>query len=155
MLISWLHLLALAVFLGAVLGLWILVLSPLSTISSYNDRLVFLIKSLKVYNPLQIGALGVLLMTGAFQITELKQSYGAGFANALAAILGLKLALAFVVIITSTYQSMGLAHRFVRQTEQPEPIPEQKFNSTIRRLRVSSIIILVLTLVTILVGIRI
>ena len=150
---SWLHLLALTVYFGAILGLWVLVLSPLATISSHNDRLAFLIKSLKIYNPLQIGALGVLIMTGAFQLTDLKQSYGPEFTKAMGATLALKLSLAFVVIITSTYQSMGLAHRFVRQAEQPETISDEKLTSTIRRLKVSTIMIFLLALATILVAI--
>ncbi len=151
----WLHLLALSVFLGALIGLWILVLSPLSAINHHEDQVAFLTGSLKVYNPLQIGALGLMILTGAFKITELKEIYGVQFARELGATLGLKLALAFVIILLSTYQSMGLAHRFVKRAEQPEPITNQDLGSTVQRLRGSMIIILILTLLTVLVGIRI
>ena len=151
----WLHLLALTVYVGALMGLWILVLSPLSSINHHDNQIAFLTGTLKVYNPLQIGALGVLILTGAFQLTDLKEIYGVHFARALGSTLVLKLSLAFVVIILSTYQSMGLAHRFVRRAEQPEPISDSDLNSTVQRLRGSTIIILILTLFTVLVGIRI
>ena len=120
MFLVWLHLLALVVFLGSLVCLWVLVLSPLPTIDSQKDRLAFLTRSLKIYNPLQIGALGVLLMTGAFRLTALKASYGAHFADLFGATLAFKLALAFLVIIFSTYQCMGIGLRFVRAAEQPE-----------------------------------
>jgi len=155
MLLVWLHLLALAVFLGALSCLWIMVLSPLSTIESATDRLTFFIRCLKVYNPLQIGALGVLLMTGAFRLTSLKAGYGVQFSAALGGTLALKLGLAFIVIIVSTYQCMGIAHRFVRRAEQPDADPLPDMGPIVRKLKFSTVLILVFALWTVLVGMEI
>ena len=63
MLNSWLHLLALAVYLGSLGGLWILILTPLPMIHNQNEQIEFLARSLKVYNPLLIGALGFLVLS--------------------------------------------------------------------------------------------
>lgn len=152
MLSSWLHLLALAVYLGSLAGLWTLILSPLPTIQSHKDQAEFLARSLKVYNPLQIGALGLLVLTGAVQTTDLKAVYRELFASELGATLSLKLALSFVIILLSTYQSMGVAHRFVKRCEEERPIAYQELESLTRRLRYSTLIILLLTFLTVLVG---
>jgi len=155
MLNSWLHLLALAIYLGSLGGLWILILTPLPMIHNQNEQIEFLARSLKVYNPLLIGALGVLVLTGAFQITDLKASYRELFARELGVTLSLKLILSFVIIILSTYQSMGVALRFVRRWESEDSIQFKDIQSVANRLRGSTIILVFLTLITSLVGIRI
>ncbi len=155
MLNSWLHLLALAVFLGSLGGLWILILSSLPMIRNQNEQIEFLARSLKVYNPLLIGALGFLLLTGAFQVTDLKASYRELFTRELGATLSLKLILSFMIIILSTYQTMGVALRFVRRWESEDSIQFKEIQSIIHRLRGSTIILVFLTLITTVVGIRI
>lgn len=155
MLNSWLHLLALAVYLGSLGGLWILILSSLPMIRNQNEQIEFLARSLKVYNPLLIGALGFLVLTGAFQVTDLKASYRELFTRELGATLSLKLILSFVIIILSTYQSMGVALRFVRRWESKDSIQVKELQSVANRLRGSTIILVFLTLITAVVGIRI
>ena len=147
------HLLALAVYLGSLAGLWTLILSPLSTIQNQKEQAEFLAQSLRVYNPMQIGALGLLLLTGAVQITDLKAAYAALFARELGATLSLKLALSFVIILLGTYQSMGVGHRFVRRCEEERSIAYQELRSVTRRLQSTTLIILFLTFLTALVSI--
>ena len=154
MLIPWIHLLSLTIFLGALLGLWILVLSPLTIINNAKDKLAFLACNLKVYNPLQIGALGLMLLTGAFKITDLKEIHGIQYASELGATLGLKLSAAFVIILLTTYQTMGLAHRFVKRAELADPISDHDLGKFIRRLQGSTYVILILAFVTVLVSIK-
>jgi len=155
MLNSWLHHLALAVYLGSLGGLWILILSSLPMIRNQSEQIEFLARSLKVYNPLLIGALGFLVLTGAFQVTDLKASYRELFTRELGATLSLKLILSFVIIILSTYQTMGVALRFVRRWESKDSIQFKEFQSIAHRLRGSTIILVFLTLITAVVGIRI
>ena len=155
MLNSWLHLLALAVYLGSLGGFWILILSSLPMIRNQNEQIEFLARSLKVYNPLLIGALGFLVLTGAFQVTDLKASYRELFTRELGATLSIKLILSFMIIILSTYQTMGVALRFVRRWESEDSIQFKEIQSIIHRLRGSTIILVFLTLITTVVGIRI
>jgi len=75
MLNSWLHMVSLIVYVGAVVGLWAILLPSVSAIEKHEDRVGFLARGLKFYNPLQVGALGILIFTGAFQLTELKAAY--------------------------------------------------------------------------------
>jgi uncharacterized membrane protein len=153
MLSSWLHLLALTVYIGSLIGLWVVFLPSLAGIKNHETRAKLLVRGLKLYNPLQCGALGVLVISGAFQLTALKAAYRELFVKELGGRLGLKLSLSFVLIILSTYQSMGVAHRYVRRYEAEENTTPQDVELLIRRLRSSTPAILFVALLTSLAGI--
>ncbi|HWX78071.1 MAG TPA: hypothetical protein VNY32_11360 [Candidatus Acidoferrales bacterium] len=154
MLNAWLHLIALIVYLGAIGGLWLLLLPSLSVIEKHENRANFLARGLKFYNPLQVGALGILLFTGAFQLTELKAIYREAFVKQIGYDLGMKLLFAFLLVIFSVYQSMGIGHRFVRRHEGGEPVTAQELESVVRRLRSSNWCILFFALITFWFGLR-
>src|ERR1700751_4422267 len=154
MLNAWLHLIAIIVYLGAIGGLWLLLLPSLSVIEKHENRANFLARGLKFYNPLQVGALGILLFTGAFQLTELKAIYREAFVKQFGYDLGMKLLFAFLLVIFSVYQSMGIGHRFVRRHEGGEPVTSQELESVVRRLRSSNWCILFFALITFWFGLR-
>ncbi|MFQ5683071.1 MAG: hypothetical protein ACE5HC_07340 [Candidatus Binatia bacterium] len=154
MLTSFLHLLALVFYVGSAIGLWLSLISCLSVIKDYQEQIKILVRSLKVYNPVQTAALGLLVLSGAFQLTDLKAAYREHFIQALGMILGLKLFLAFFLILLSTYQSMGVGHRFVRRIESGEDVSPQEFQSTIRRLKSSAILIVCLAVIIMWLGLR-
>ena len=83
MLNAWLHLIALFAYLGAVVGLSAMLLPSLPIIEKHEDKAAFLARGLKFYNPLQVGTLGILIFSGAFQLTELKAAYRELFAKQL------------------------------------------------------------------------
>src|SRR2546428_10236998 len=112
MLTSWLHLLALTAYWGALAGLWVIVLPALSLLESHEARLKLLSRSLKLYNPLQCGALGLLVLTGAIQVTDLKAASREMFMQQFGTVLGLKLVVSFVLILLSTQQTMAVGLRF-------------------------------------------
>lgn len=148
MLNSWLHLLALIVYLGAVVGLGAILLPSAAVIETHEERAGFLARALKFYNPLQVGALGIVIFTGAFQITELKAMYRELFLKQFGYPLAFKLSFAFLLVIFSVYQSMGIAHRFVRRHEAGEAVSPQELESVVRRLKGAHWCILILALVT-------
>src|SRR5512144_1141841 len=113
MLYSWLHLIALVVYIGAVVGLWLMLLPAVTILPNDEAKAQLLARGLKFYNPLQVGALGIILFTGAFQLTELKAAYREAFIQQLAFNLGIKLLFAFLLILVSVYQALGVGHRFV------------------------------------------
>ena len=154
MLNAWLHLLALALYLGAVIGLWLVLFPSLSAIKSEEVQLKLLARGLKFYNPLQIGALGVVVLTGAFQITELKAAYRATFIQQIGGTLALKLTLSFVLIVLSTYQAMGIGHRLVRRYEAGEKLSRAEIETIVYRLRSSSVAILILAVPIVWLGLR-
>lgn len=154
MLISWLHLVALAVYLGSVIGLRAVFLPCLRVVEPEEARLKLLARGLKLYNPLQIGALGLVVLSGAFGVTELKTTYRETFAQQLGGTLALKLILSFVLIVLSTYQSMGIAHRFVRRHEASESLSRHEIETVVRWLRRSSVAIVILALPIVWLGLR-
>jgi uncharacterized membrane protein len=154
MLDSWLHLVALIAYVGAVVGLWVILLSATSALDAQDDRVQLLARGLKLYNPLQVGSLGILLFTGAFELTDLKAAYRELFTKQLGYNLGIKLFFAFFLVLFSVYQSMGIGHRFVKRHESGDQVTPQEFDSTLRKLKSSNGLILILALITLWLGLR-
>ena len=90
-----LHILALALYLGFAVALWIIMLPAATAVDSPEERAELLVRSLRIYNPAQIAALGVVVMTGAWQVTDLKDLYRESYATEFGNILGIKLAVSF------------------------------------------------------------
>ncbi len=151
---SWLHQVALIAYLGAIMGLWILLLPSVSVIDKLEDKVHFLARGLKLYNPLQVGALGILLFTGAFQLTEFKAAYREMFVKLFGYQLGLKLLFAFFLVILSVYQAMGIGFRFVKRYESGEVVTQQELKLISRRLLGAHWCILVLVVITTWLGLR-
>jgi uncharacterized membrane protein len=152
MLNSWLHIVSLIVYLGAVVGLWAIFLPSVSVIEKHEYRVGFLARGLKYYNPLQVGALGILIFTGAFQLTELKAVYRELFVKQIGYQLAVKLTFAFLLVIFSVYQSMGIGHRFVRRHEGGDTVSPQELDALMRRLKGAHWCILILALITLWLG---
>ena len=141
----WLHLTSLAAYFGATLTLVLVMLPAVERLESHDERLRLLSSMLARWNPLIIGVLGVLVMTGAFSVTAYKARLGSQFFTRIGEPLTLKLILAFFLINGATYVSFGLAHRIVRAVQWGDPVPPERLASMIRRMRAGSVINLVLT----------
>jgi uncharacterized membrane protein len=152
MIFSWLHILALAVYLGCLIALYLLLVPGLPTLGNEKQRIELLSRVLRIYNPVQIGSLGLLVLTGAYRITDLKAVHRDLFHQFSGATLEIKLALAFIIIILSTYQCMGVAHPFVRESEAEEDLGSDRLQSVTHRLRLSTVILFFLTLIAVFVG---
>jgi uncharacterized membrane protein len=154
MLFSWLHVIALTVYLGAVVGFWLMLLPAASILEKHEEKTRFLARGLKFYDPLQVGALGILLFSGAFQLTELKAAYREMFAKQIGYNLFIKLIFAFVLVILSVYQALGVGHRLVKRHEGGERVTPEELASIIRRLTSANWGILLFAAVTLWLGIR-
>ena len=154
MLYSWLHLIALIVYIGAVVGLWFMLLPSIAILKSDAEKAQLLARGLKFYNPLQVGALGIILFTGAFQLTDLKAAYREFFIKQFGYILLFKLLFAFLLVIFSVYQGLGVGHRFVRRYEGGEVVTATELSSIIGRLKAANWCIAALTIITVWLGIR-
>jgi uncharacterized membrane protein len=154
MLFAWLHVIALTVYLGAVVGFWLMLLPATSILEKHEEKTRFLARGLKFYDPLQVGALGILLFSGAFQLTELKAGYREMFAKQIGYNLGIKLTFAFVLVILSVYQALGVGHRFVKRHEGGEQMTPEELGAVIRRLKSANWGILLLAVITLWLGIR-
>lgn len=144
--ILWIHLLSLAVYFGSGATLVVVLLPLARQISTSQDKQRFLAQALKLYNPLSIGALGVVLMTGAFNLTSYKAAFpGLQFFSLLGGVLGLKLFLVFLLINVSAAVSLGMGHRIVRTELRAESIEPKRLSSLVKRIRIFTIVALLLT----------
>ena len=154
MLYLWLHLIALIVYLGAVIGFWLMLLPSVKILETHDEKVRFLARGLKFYNPLQVGSLGIILFTGAFQLTELKAAYRETFVQYLAYNLSIKLLFAFLLVIFSVYQALGVGHRFVRRVEGGDEVKLDELASIIRRMTSANWLILIFAAITLWLGLR-
>ena len=104
---------------------------------------------LKIYDPLAIALLGMMVMTGAWSITNLKAEMGGTYFATLGGFLATKLTLAFFVVMSGTWVAMGIGHRIVREEQWGEDIDERLLNSRLGRLGGAAWTTLLLTLVTV------
>lgn len=130
----WIHLLAVAVYLGTTLAVALVFLPVVEAVEDPVLQRRLLARGLKPYNVLSVGALGVLVISGASGLTDLKAMMGPEFGQLVWRLLG-KLTLTFVLINVATYFSFGLAHRLVRAELGQLPVEPEKQAGMIRRMR--------------------
>ncbi len=141
----WLHLLGLAVYFGGGIAMVAIFFPMALRISASQEQHRFLAQGLRIYNPLSMGALGVLIMTGAFNLTSYKAILGPQFFLQLGLVLGLKLLLVFLLINISAFVSVGLGHRLVRMHLGEETMEPEQLTRTLKRMRTLTIVALALT----------
>ena len=133
----WIHLVATAVYLGGTAGLALFFLPAVEAIDDASLQRRVLARGLRPYNVLSVGALGVLVISGASALTDLKALLGPDFGRLLWPLAG-KLGLSFVLINVATYLSFGLAHRLVRAELGQLPVEPEKQAGMIRRMRAAA-----------------
>jgi len=151
---AWLHLIALVVYLGALIGFWLMLLPAVGVLKKHDEQVRYFVRGLKFYNPLQVGSLGIILFTGAFQLTELKAAYRETFIEFLAYKLSIKLLFAFLMVMFSVYQALGIGHRFVRRVEGGDQVTPAQLSSIIRRMTSANWCILLFAAITLWLGLQ-
>jgi uncharacterized membrane protein len=149
----WIHLLAVAVYFGATVDLVLVLLPAVGAIDDPALQRRVLARALKPYNLLTVGALGVLVISGASGLTDWKASFGADYGRLLWPLVG-KLTLSFLLIQVGTYVSFGLAHRLVRAELGQLPVEPEKQAGMLRRMRGAAWLALALAAWTMWVGLR-
>ena len=140
----WLHLLAFAVYTGATLALVVICLPALAAEPDPIRRARWLAAMMRVYDPLSLGALGVALMTGAFNLTGYKAALRGRFFAAMGGQLAWKLLLTFFLVNLGAYIAFGLGNRLVRAVEVGDGVDEARLAALQRRIRTSAMVALAL-----------
>lgn len=109
----WLHLLAFATYTGATAALALICLPIARREEDPARRLRFLAQCMRVYDPLSIGALGLVVVTGAFRLTVFKAALRSAFFEQIGPALAWKLFFSFILINLATYVAFGIGHRLV------------------------------------------
>src|SRR2546422_6009529 len=130
----WIHMLAVAAYLGATLAIVLVFLPAMEAVEDPALQRRLLARGLRPYNVLSVGALGVLVISGASGLTDMKAMLGREFGRLVWPLVG-KLSLTFVLINVATYFSFGLAHRLVRAELGQLPVEPEKQAGVMRRMR--------------------
>lgn len=69
---------------------------------------------IRIFHPVSLGSLGVVILTGAMALTPLKETLGPQFVPRLFWLLSIKLLLVFVLVLVSSYQFFSLGLRFLK-----------------------------------------
>src|SRR5712692_3546180 len=155
--LNWMHLLGMATYFGLQLALIHMLLPAANAIDDDAGRRKALIAGFRFYNPFSLGALLVLIMSGAIRLTDFKSTMNDFFAR-LGPTLELKLLFAFALIFVQTYLNFGLAFRITRQEEvaahgDGEPFSVEKLDGMLRRIRTVGWVTIILAAATVLISI--
>jgi hypothetical protein len=104
----------------------------------------FLAQALRFYDPLAVATLGIIVMTGAFNLTRYKDAMRGEFFSQLGWLLTWKLGFAFLVVMVGVYSAFGLGHRIVRAEMAGDPFEPDQLDSITRRLAYACAINLIL-----------
>jgi uncharacterized membrane protein len=151
----WLHVLGLVVYGGTTLALVVLLLPAAAALPAPAARRALLARALRIYDPLAIASLGVVVMTGAVNLTAYKDALRGEFFARMGWLLVYKLALAFLVVMVGTYITFGIGHRIVRQEMAGEAVDAAWLAAMCRRLRLACVLALALVAVTAWLGLAI
>lgn len=149
----WFHLIATGLYVGATAGLALFAVPSARRVEDPLRRRRQIAHVLRAYDPLAIGLLGIMLMTGAWSITGMKQTLGGAYFESFGQFLAWKLGLAFFVLFFGVYIAMGIGHRIVREDDWSDEVDADKLASMLRRLTSMSWFTIGLTLATILVAV--
>jgi len=148
-LLLWLHVTAMAAYFGAQVGAIYMLLPAAELAGDEDRRRAVLIAGFRFYNPFSIAMLGVIVITGAMMLTDLKADLKFDYFVRIWPALSLKLALAFLLIFIQTYITFGLAFRIGRQEEVADHGDGPRFtaaqvNSMLARIRAMTWVTIVL-----------
>lgn len=145
----WLHLLATAAYFVATAAVVAIAVPRARREADEGRRLRSIAAAMRLYDPFSIAALGVMVMTGAFQLTSYKAALRERFFEYVGVTLAWKLFFAFLLVNLAAYVAFGVGHRLVVRTHHPEPVPPGWVDAMLGRLQVSSIVALLLVAVVV------
>lgn len=117
-------------------------------------RLNFLRRNVKYYSPLFLLAMSMMVVTGAWRLTDYKIIFGTGYFSEVSTVLIIKMAIFMVIYILACYQSFGLGLRITGQGEKAmeDKVEADLVDRAILKMRMISIVNLILMTGTAYVG---
>ncbi len=140
----WLHVASLILYAIATLVVLVYAIPRARAAASEDERLQRAAAAMRIYDPLSIALLGIVVMSGAFGLTALKDALRERFFQVMGPVLMWKLALTFVLIILATYLAFGLGNRLVGYADTDERPAPGWSTRALRRIQITSALILVL-----------
>lgn len=134
--LAFLHTVAVAVYLGGTVFIGAVLIPVLRRRGLDANNVHLLAGVLRIFHPVSLASLGVLVVTGAVALTPLKENLGPEYMPRLFGVLALKLLLVFVLILVSSYQFFALGPRLLRALPaQDEKLEDVFFTQGIRLIQ--------------------
>jgi hypothetical protein len=140
----WLHLLSTAAYFVATAAVVLVAVPRARRAADERQRLRAIAAAMRLYDPFSIAVLGVMVMTGAFQLTAYKAALRERFFEFVGVTLAWKLFFAFLLVNLGAYVAFGVGNRLVVRAHDPESAPAGWVDGMLRRLLISSILVLLL-----------
>ena len=138
------HLASLAAYAAATFALLVYFIPRARAEVDAARRLARAAGAMKIYDPFSIAVLGVMIMTGAFALTAIKDALREQFFARMGTVLTWKLSFTFVLIIVASYLAFGLGNRLVGKAEIEETTDPSWVSSVLTRIQLVAALVLVL-----------
>lgn len=117
-------------------------------------RLKFIRWNIKYYSPFFLLMMSIMVVTGAWRLTDYKIVFGLEYFSKISTVLIVKLILFFIVYILAAYQSFGLGLRVTGQGDKAmeDPVAAGLVDGVFSKMRWIAIINLILMTATAYVG---
>lgn len=116
--VPFLHLVAGLLYLGGMIFIGGLLIPAARRLGEVRRVIQAIGHLVQIVHPTSLAALGLLIMTGAVMLTDLKVALGSRYFSELFATLGSKLLVVFVLALLNSYQFFGLGLRLTRSVAQ-------------------------------------
>lgn len=111
--LTFLHTVAVVVYVGGTLFLGAVLIPVLRRQELDAEGLRVLAGAIRIFHPVSLACLGVLVLTGAGALVPLKETLGPEYVPRLLGVLALKLFLVFVLVLVGCYQFFALGPRLL------------------------------------------
>lgn len=138
------HVVALVAYAAATLMILVYAIPRARAQSDPAMRLAAAAGAMKLYDPFSIAVLGVMVMTGAFALTGIKDALRERFFEQMGVALTWKLFFTFLLIIVAAYLAFGLGNRLVGAATDSLPKDPQWVASVLRRIQMVAALALIL-----------
>lgn len=136
MLLAFLHIVAVVVYLGGTVFLGAVLIPVLRRRGLESEGLHVLAGVIRIFHPVSLASLGVLVLTGAVALTPLKETLGPEYVPRLFGVLALKLLLVFILVLVGSYQYFALGPRLLKALPPDGETPgEDAFTKGIQLVR--------------------
>ncbi len=158
MLFVLLHTVAVAVYLGGTVFLGTVLIPVVRRRGIDGEGLRILVGAIRIFHPVSLASLGLLVLTGAVALTPLKETLGPEYFSRLFGVLALKLFLVFVLVLVSCYQFFALGPRLFRilsaEGEGPDGAASVESIHVVQRLQRWILVALTLGVAIVYLGLR-
>lgn len=140
----WIHVISLLLYAAATFAIAVYYIPRARAEPDPGRRMARAARAMKVYDPFSIAVLGVMIMSGAFALTSIKDALREKFFVLMGTMLFWKLLVTFALIIVASYLAFGLGNRLVGKVEIGETPDAAWVASVLTRIQVVASLVLVL-----------